>query len=260
MATRKEIRGIEKILQMKLTVILPSAGKGTRLNLPYPKEILRLDNNNALIDNCFNFFKDYGRNQVDFIVVINEDKTDLIKYLAKYKDRFNISFVYQNPSEKEYTGAIKSAYHLFGEHNIVLLPDTLMKLQPGKDLYTLTTEALEETGFSFLIKREEDREVLKTKGAIYVNAEGMVVEYEDKPSERVEQFNSFWCAFAFRRRNFFECINFMEKSTLKQKHSQNEITQTPIFGSKVIEVADYIDLGTWPEIRRLLIDYEKDYN
>ena len=52
----------------------------------------------------------------------------------------------------------------------------------------------------------------------------------------------------------------MEKSTLKQKHSQNEITSTPIFGSKVIEVEDYIDLGTWPEIRRLLIDYEKDNN
>ena len=27
----------------KLTVILPAAGKGTRLNLPYPKEILRLE-------------------------------------------------------------------------------------------------------------------------------------------------------------------------------------------------------------------------
>ena len=67
--------------------------------------------------------------------------------------------------------------------------------------------------------------------------------------------------FAFRRRNFYECINFMEKSTLKQKHTQNEITQTPLFGSKVIEVADYIDLGTYgSEIGRLLIDYEKDNN
>ena len=70
---------------MKLTVILPSAGKGTRLNLPYPKEILRLDNDNALIDNCFNFFKDYGRNQVEFIVVINEDKTDLSNILQNIK-------------------------------------------------------------------------------------------------------------------------------------------------------------------------------
>ena len=84
--------------------------------------------------------------------------------------------------------------------------------------------------------------------------------YEDKPTDRVDYYNSFWCAFAFRRRNFYECINFMEKSTLKQKHTQNEITQTPLFGSKVIEVANYIDLGTWPEIRRLLIDYEKDSN
>ena len=245
---------------MKLNVILPAAGKGTRLNLPYPKEILRLDNDNALIDNCFNFFKDYGRNQVEFIVVINEDKTDLIKYLAKYKDRYNISFVFQNPNEQEYTGAIKSASHLFGEHNLVLLPDTLMKLYPGKDLFTLVSEALTETGFSFLVKREENRDVLKTKGAIYVNAEGNVVEYEDKPIDRVGQYNSFWCAFGFRKRNFFECINFMEKSTLKQKHSINDITSTPIFGSKVIEVEDYIDLGTWPEIRRLLIDYEKDSN
>ena len=76
---------------MKLTIVLPSAGKGTRLNLPYPKEILRLDNDNALIDNCFNFFKDYGRNQVEFIVVINEDKIDLIKYLSKLKISFGIS-------------------------------------------------------------------------------------------------------------------------------------------------------------------------
>ena len=85
---------------MKLTVILPSAGKGTRLNLPYPKEILRLDNDNALIDNCFNFFKDYGRNQVEFVVVINEDKTDLIKYLAKYKDRYNIHLYFKTLVKK----------------------------------------------------------------------------------------------------------------------------------------------------------------
>ena len=43
---------------MKLNIILPSAGKGTRLNLPYPKEILRLDSDSALIDNCFNFSGD----------------------------------------------------------------------------------------------------------------------------------------------------------------------------------------------------------
>ena len=40
----------------KLTVILPAAGKATRLNLPYPKEILRLNQEKALIDNSFDLF------------------------------------------------------------------------------------------------------------------------------------------------------------------------------------------------------------
>ena len=105
----------------KLTVILPAAGKGTRLNLPYPKEILRLNKDKALIDNSFELFKGLSREEVEFVVIINEEKTEIIKYLAKYKSHFNVSFTYQNPAELEYTGAIKSAKHLFGKQNIVLL-------------------------------------------------------------------------------------------------------------------------------------------
>ena len=244
----------------KLTVILPAAGKGTRLNLPYPKEILRLDNDNALIDNCFNFFRDYGRKDVEFVVVINEHKLELISYLAKYKDKFNISFTFQNPNELEYTGAIKSAKHLFGEYNIVMLPDTLMKLKPNEDLYTLVQNSLLETGFTFLYKKEHNADILKTKGALFVSPENTIIDYQDKPQEDLTTFNAFWCAFAFRKRTFDVCMNFMEKSTLNLKTNQREIEQTPIFGSKGIEVLDYIDLGTWPEIRRMILDYENNNN
>ena len=188
----------------KLTVILPDAGKGTRLNLPYPKEILRLDNENALIDNCFNFFRDYGRKDVEFIVVINEHKLELIQYLAKYKNKFNITFTFQNPNEQEYTGAIKSAKHLFGEYNLVMLPDTLMKLKPNNDLYTLVQNSLLETGFTFLYKKESNADILKTKGALYVNPENNVIDYKDKPQDTLFNYNGFWCAFAFRKRTFDE--------------------------------------------------------
>ena len=241
-----------------LTVILPAAGKGTRLNLPYPKEILRLDKDHALIDNCFNFFRNYGRKDVEFVVVINEHKPELLTYLAKYKDRFNISFIYQDPSEQEYTGAIKSAKPLFGEYNLVLLPDTIMKLKGNNDLFTLVKEALTETGFTFLYKKENSEDILKTKGALEINGEGMVINYCDKPKNYVQYYNAFWCAFAFRRRTFNSCIEFMEKSTLQKSVEPDEIKETPIYGSKAIEVEDYVDLGTWPEIRRLLLSYEKD--
>jgi len=101
-----------------MKVILPAAGKGSRLNLPYPKEILRLNNDDALIDYSFNFFRDYGRKDIEFVVVINEDKTDIIEYLAKYKSRYNISFTYQNPNEQEYTGAIKMQGHLLAKKTL----------------------------------------------------------------------------------------------------------------------------------------------
>ena len=242
-----------------LTVILPAAGKGTRLNLPYPKEILRINNDEALIDYSFNFFRDYGRKDVNFVVVINENKTELVTYLAKYKDRYDISFVYQNPNEKEYTGAIKSATHLFGEYNLVLLPDTIMKLKNNGDLFELVKNSLTETGFTFLYKDEIDQEVLKTKGALYVDDEKIVKNYQDKPQSNLEQFNAFWCAFAFRRRTFKSCMDFMEKSTLKQDVSDMEILTTSIYNSKAIDVEDYVDLGTWEEIKRLLIN-EKNNN
>lgn len=207
-----------------------------------------------MIDYSFDFFRDYGRRDVEFVVVINEDKTEIVRYLSKYKDKFNISFTFQNPNEREYTGAIKSAKHLFGEHNVVLLPDTIMTLKPGVDLVEAVQDSVTETGFTFLYKRESEDKMLRTKGALLIDENGLVKSYEDKPEENVSTYNAFWCSFAFRKRAFDPAIAFMEKSTLRQRVLPNEIESTPIYSSKGIEVLDYKDLGTWDEIRRLLRD------
>lgn len=236
----------------KLTVIIPAAGQGSRLGLPYSKEILRVSEGQSLIDFSFDFFKDYGRKDVEFVIVLSETKLDIVKYLSKYKDRFNISFTFQNPNEQEYTGAIKSAKHLFGEHNVVLLPDTLMQLSPGIDLFKAIESSLTETGFTFFYKKENNPAMLRTKGALSVTDEAIIEMYEDKPEEKLERFNAFWCSFAFRKRAFDQCIAFMEKSTLRQRVTVDEIKNTPLYLSKGIEVEDYIDLGTWPELTRFI--------
>ena len=236
----------------KLTVILPAAGKGSRLNLPYPKEILRVDKEKALIDNSFDLFNGLGREEVEFIVVINEEKTEIIKYLSKYKSQYNVSFTYQNPNEIEYTGAIKSAKHLFGENNIVLLPDTILTLPTGVNLANELHEKLEEKGFAFLFKPEANEKMLNTKGCLQLDNDQKVVDYEDKPSQQMARFNGYWCAFAFKKEVFDECISFMEQSTLKLEKPNTVIEQTDIFGSKVIQVQDYKDLGTWEEVGKLL--------
>lgn len=236
----------------KLTVILPAAGKGKRLNLPYPKEILRLNKEKALIDNSFDFFDGLPRNQVEFVVVINEEKTEIIKYLAKYKSKFDICFTYQKPDEIEYTGAIKSAKHLFGENNIVLLPDTLLTLPKGVSLAQTVQHHLDTYDFAFLFKPETDKQMLMTKGCVQLDENMQVLAYEDKPFDNISKFNGYWCSFAFRKRAFDDCIAFMEQSTLKRGLPKLLIEQTPIFRSKSIEVEDFKDLGTWDQITKIL--------
>ena len=236
----------------KLTVILPAAGKGTRLNLPYPKEILRVDKEKALIDNSFELFDGLGRQDIDFVVVINEEKTEIVKYLSKYKSQYNVSFTYQSPEELEYTGAIKSAKHLFGDNNIVLLPDTLLTMPKGVNLADRVNSYLENDGFCFLFKAETDVNMLKTKGCLQLDDNLRVLNYEDKPFENITKFNGYWCAFAFKKEVFNECIAFMEQSTLKLDHPKNVIEQTSIYRSQAIMVEDYKDLGTWDEIGKLL--------
>ena len=231
-----------------ITVILPCAGEGTRLSLPYPKEIHSIEKNKSLIDYSFDLFSNYGRRDVEFVITLNENKTELVKYLSRYKSRFNISFTFFNPAETEYTGSIKSAKHLFGEKNIVLLPDTHLKLKRSDDIIELVNNSLNETGFTFFFKRENSESMLKTKGSLYIDDNNLVQEYEDKPQENINRFNAFWTAFAFRKRVFDNCIEFMEKSTLNHRLLDNEICNTPIYKSKAIEVENYVDFGTWQQI------------
>jgi NDP-sugar pyrophosphorylase family protein len=236
----------------KLTVIMPCAGEGSRLSLPYSKEVFSIEKNKSLIDYSFDLFSDYGRKDVEFVITLNEKKLDIIEYVSKYKSRFNISFTFFNPNETEYTGSIKSASHLFGERNLVLLPDTFLKLKSHEDIVDLICDSLFETGFTFFYKKENNPDMLKTKGALTVSDQNLILDYNDKPEEDFEKYNAFWTAFAFKKRVFDSCIEFMEKSTLRHKVLVDEIKKTPIYNSKAIEVDKYIDLGTWPEIYKFI--------
>lgn len=242
----------------KLTVILPAAGKGQRLNLPYPKEILRINESKALIDNSFELFDGKNRDEVEFVIIINEKKTEIIKYLSKYKDKFNISFTFQNPDEFEYTGAIKSAKHLFGDDNIVLLPDTILTLPSGIDLFQEVKIKLNENKFAFLFKQEVEEKMLSTKGSLELDNELRVIDYEDKPTKNLSRFHGYWCGFAFKKEVFDASISFMEQSTLKIQKPTKKINQTSIFNSKVIKVEDFKDLGTWKEIGKILSDHSSN--
>ena len=79
-----------------LTVILPCAERELDSLLPYPKEVHSIEKNKSLIDYSFDLFSNYGRRDVEFVITLNENKTELVKYLSWYKSRYNISFTFNH--------------------------------------------------------------------------------------------------------------------------------------------------------------------
>ena len=77
--------GTFNLKMSKLTIILPCAGEGTRLSLPYPKEIHSIEKNKSLIDYSFDLFQNYGRRDVEFVITLNENKTELINMSVDIK-------------------------------------------------------------------------------------------------------------------------------------------------------------------------------
>jgi hypothetical protein len=229
-----------------LCIIIPCAGKGTRLNLPFSKELFSFEKGKCLIDYTFDMFSNYKRHEVNFVVTIDEDKTDLVKYLGKYKHLYNISFTYFNPCEVDLPGSLRSAKHLFGENNIVVLPDTIMKFKYRDIVDTINKELL-ENDFIFLFKKETLHRILMLRGALYVSNTNHIIDYEDKPQKGIDRFNAYWCSFAFKKDAFDSYMNVIEKF-YKKENNKPLIKSTLLYNTKAIEIEDYADFGTWDEI------------
>jgi glucose-1-phosphate thymidylyltransferase len=121
----------------ELIGLIPAAGKGIRLGLPYPKELYPVIRNNHykpisqfVVDNLVNA----GLKHIVFVV--NETKHQLIGFFGNGQ-RFgcNISYVVQEAAEGR-TGstspglahALDSAYHLIREKTVFFgMADTLMQ-------------------------------------------------------------------------------------------------------------------------------------
>ena len=228
----------------QLTVILPAAGKGSRLNLPYSKELYQI-NGRASIDHSFNQFRDVDKSLINFVVV-NNNKNDIKQYLSETYPGHNIFYVDQRPELQEYTGAILSAYQYLQDYNIVLLPDSVAVLN-SNNFYYDTLNVLESNNFCWWAKYTNDSRVLSTKGALEIKDKKCKF-YLDKPKNNFSNFNAFWCAFAFRKNYFYDFMDYFHQITIGK--IAKDFTTTAAFDAPCLTVDEYYDLGTWCEIEQ----------
>lgn len=108
--------------------VIPAAGKGSRLGLPFSKELLPLLDKNSfypIIQSSIEAMKSNGIKKI--IIIINHHKSDLIKFLGNGQ-KFNLVLIYvvqQEPTSLPQ--ALLEAVKISGDEDILfLMPDTLI--------------------------------------------------------------------------------------------------------------------------------------
>ncbi len=239
-----------------LVGLIPAAGKGVRLGLPYPKELYPIIRDNRykpvaqfVVDNMTNA----GLRHVVF--VINETKHQLIGYFGSGQ-RFgcDISYVVQEQMNGEdkstspgLAHALDSAYHLtrgktvfFGMADTIMQPQDVFKqayesVPPDTDviLVLFTTQRPEKFG---MVRLGEDRRV---------------VEIVDKP--RQTDLTEMWGCIIWRPRFtefLHDCVRQQNISDFARVMN-SAIAEGMSFRGVHMIGGSYIDLGTYEEIAEM---------
>jgi glucose-1-phosphate thymidylyltransferase len=236
--------------------LIPAAGKGVRLGLPYPKELYPIIRNNHykpiaqfVLDNLL----EAGLEHVVFVV--NETKHQLMGYFGNGQ-RFgcNISYVVQEPmvagnksTSPGLADALDAAYHLTKGKTVFFgMADTIM--QP-KDAFARAYGLAKATDDVILVLWTTSRP--EKFGMVRFEQDGRVVEIVDKPAQT--DLTAMWGCIIWRPRfteHLRRCVR--EEGISDFAFIMNSAMAGGMqFRAVHIDDGTYIDLGTYEEIVEL---------
>jgi hypothetical protein len=242
----------------QMTIILPCAGEGSRLGLKTPKELLEIKPGIRLIDFSLKHILAFPhKEQLKVAVVVRPWKMEVIEYVSAQLKGITVETVMFDDKYMEWPGSVYSANKIFSRYNLVLLPDSYLGLSPrlkdfpvfyenGKTLVETMSEALSIHKVVFGSIECRDRDTLANLGAMRVE-NGLVLEFQDKPSDSFERFDSYWGCYGFRAEYGKELYDFLIHSVHRQSLSLKE---QPFYPPGIIPIPEYYDLGTWENIDR----------
>jgi glucose-1-phosphate thymidylyltransferase len=236
--------------------LIPAAGKGVRLGLPYPKELYPVIRDNRYKPVAQFVIDNLTAAQVPHVVfVINETKHQLIGYFGDgHRFGCRISYVVQEPVDSHNIStspglahALDSAYHLTRDKLVFFgMADTIM--QPV-DIFARGYERAKAEDDLVLILFESERP--EKFGMVRLDHDNRVLEIVDKPAKTDlkemwgciiwrPQFTEYLHDCVFRRQmsDFAQIMNSAISDGLRLRG-----VSTP--GGK------YVDLGTFEEIMEL---------
>jgi glucose-1-phosphate thymidylyltransferase len=250
-------------LTEELIGLVPAAGKGVRLGLPYPKELYPVIRNNhykPIAQYVLDSLTLAGLSHVVF--VINETKHQLIGYFGD-GSRFgcNMSYVVQEAGSDQVKStspglahALDSAYHLTRGKTVLFgMADTIM--QPKDVFQRVRQEMVPEDDAAFALFATDRPEKF---GMVRLEPGGRASEIVDKPRET--NLSLMWGAIAWRPR-FTEYLHEQTRGKGISDFAlvmNNAIRDGLRFRGVPMLGGVYIDLGTYDEIMEMDRKYRED--
>lgn len=236
----------------KLIGVIPAAGKGVRLGLPFPKELYPVIRHNRHRPVAQFVLENLTVAGVQYVVfVINETKHQLIGYFGD-GNRFGCHIVYAVQEQTNRLGlahALNSAYHFVRTKTVCFgMADTIMT---PPDVFRRILDATQaEDDVVLGLYRTEHPEKF---GMVQVDKDNQVLQIIDKPPQTNLEY--MWGCIVWRPR-FTEYLH----ACVEYRHIMHfaDVMNLAIeAGMRLrgvpIEDGNYADLGTYDEIQRWIL-------
>jgi len=243
-------------MDAELIGLIPAAGKGVRLRLPYPKELYPIIRENRYKPIAQFVLENLVKSGIKHVVfVVNETKHQLIGYFGNgHRFGCHISYVVQEPINNQQNSkspglahALDSAYHLTRGRTVYFgMADTIMT---PKDVFTMAVEQADpddDAVFSLFPTKNPEK-----FGMVQMDANNRIEKIVDKPEKTTLHY--MWGCIIWGPR-FTEFLH--EKTYLEGIGDFAQIMNSAIesgmaFRGAPIKDSTYTDLGTYDEIIEL---------
>jgi hypothetical protein len=226
---------------MDTCVILPCAGEGSRLGLPFPKELAPLGESRLVIDSCLDMIRNSSLS-IRIILLENGRREQTARYIRRKLPGISLAMIRQDPSADSMPAAVQALKPWLANVNIILLPDVIYEPY-GSPLAEIASHT-EASGCCFGAAKMHPDD-LRRLGALKTTPDARVLAYEDKP-HLPGGYDSAWGILGFSGDSRgMEMLYQVQHST---RRSVSVVTE-PVLGSPVVWLEGFRDCGTWESYR-----------
>lgn len=223
-----------------VTVILPCAGGGSRLGLPFPKELAPLGPGRVVIDSCLDLIRAAGESCDPRVLLLTDGNRDLTAhYIRGRLPGVSVATVLQHAGARDMTDGVLGLEPWLGYVNALLMPDAVYSWA-GNPVAEVTVKTV---GYGFAVAAAKaPPEDIRAAGALRV-ADDQVTAYEDKPADP-SGYDALWGILGFNNAGCgLGALRAIAGSSARTR--TGPVTEWPVRGAPVTWLAGYRDCGTW---------------